>query len=101
MALAIYNEHTDTVQSDILYVIQQGGDGPLKIGRTSNIKSRLTRLQTGNPNSLFVIMEAQNSGYHEPFWSGSSQMKILSKLSVSHTNQTSGYTAFAQFSAVT
>jgi hypothetical protein len=38
-----------------LYVIAEGPDGPLKIGRSISAKNRLASLQTGNPRSLMLI----------------------------------------------
>lgn len=39
----------------ILYLIQMGEDGPVKIGITSDIKKRLTELQVGNPKRLRIL----------------------------------------------
>jgi hypothetical protein len=37
------------------YVIQAEKCGPVKIGKTTNIESRLKALQTGHPNELVVL----------------------------------------------
>jgi hypothetical protein len=40
----------------VLYFIQEGQDGPIKIGFTDeNINRRLTQLQTGNPKKLVCL----------------------------------------------
>jgi len=42
--------------SEIIYFIQSGNNGPIKIGHTKfNINSRLKSLQTGNPVKLILI----------------------------------------------
>jgi hypothetical protein len=38
-----------------LYVIAEGANGPLKIGRSVSAKNRLASLQTGNPRSLMLV----------------------------------------------
>lgn len=39
-----------------IYFIQQGDDGPIKVGYTKkSVKTRLGLLQVGNPDELFVI----------------------------------------------
>jgi hypothetical protein len=42
-------------EKGILYFIQQSNDGPIKIGITENLESRLSQLQTSNPYPLIVI----------------------------------------------
>ncbi len=42
-------------EKGFLYFIQQSNDGPIKIGITENIESRLSQLQTSNPYPLVVI----------------------------------------------
>lgn len=37
-----------------LYIISEGEDGPIKIGRSRNAWTRLQALQTGNPRSLKI-----------------------------------------------
>jgi hypothetical protein len=43
--------HKDT----ILYVIQRGADGPIKVGISKNVESRLSDLQTGNAERLRLL----------------------------------------------
>jgi hypothetical protein len=38
-----------------LYFIQQGGDGPIKIGRATNVRRRLSELRDGSPDELYLI----------------------------------------------
>jgi hypothetical protein len=39
-----------------VYFIQRGGDGPIKIGTTSNkLRSRLREVQIGSPDPLYLI----------------------------------------------
>ena len=40
----------------IIYFIQMGESGPIKIGATTSIESRLSGLQTGNPEKLRVLL---------------------------------------------
>lgn len=42
----------------MIYFIQQGNDGPIKIGHTTNVIRRLKSLQIGNPNWLQVLATA-------------------------------------------
>ena len=39
----------------VLYVIQRGNDGPIKIGFTRNLKSRLAQLQSASAEKLHVL----------------------------------------------
>lgn len=39
----------------MIYFIQAGNDGPIKIGKTNNIKQRLAELQTGSPAKLKLL----------------------------------------------
>lgn len=41
--------------SSFLYIISEGEDGPIKIGRSRNPGSRLLELQTGNARRLRVV----------------------------------------------
>src|ERR1700722_19951266 len=44
------------------YFIQQGTDGPIKIGYTDiGVRMRLTQLQTGNPEKLNLLLELPGS----------------------------------------
>lgn len=38
------------------YVVQQGEDGPVKIGKSANIEARLKQLQTGSPHALVLLL---------------------------------------------
>lgn len=40
----------------VIYVIQAGVDGPVKVGLTtqSGLRTRISRMQTGNPHTLFL-----------------------------------------------
>ena len=38
-----------------IYFIQQGEDGPIKVGFSTNIKRRMETLQTANPYPLFLL----------------------------------------------
>ena len=46
----------------VIYFIQSGGDGPIKIGRASNLAKRVAELQCGNPSPL-VILASIHGGY--------------------------------------
>ena len=39
----------------VVYFIQEGSDGPIKIGYTSNLKKRLESMQVGNSKELNVL----------------------------------------------
>jgi len=43
------------MQEHYLYFVQQGENGPVKIGITNNIESRLSSIQTGNPQKLNLL----------------------------------------------
>jgi hypothetical protein len=62
-----YNEETETFHGDALYFIQEGEDGPIKIGR-GDPQGRLKGLQTGNPRVLRIRAHVPNEGYTEIFW---------------------------------
>lgn len=64
-----YDEETESYKSDCLYFVQEGGPtGYIKIGRTSDVKGRMRRLQTGNSNTLSLLHYAENAGWQEAFW---------------------------------
>lgn len=46
---------TKVVERNMIYFIQQGEDGPIKIGKTTDINRRLKELQTGTPNKLHLV----------------------------------------------
>ena len=48
-----------------IYLIQMGDDGPVKIGISTNIKSRLNELQTGCPKKLKLIKILPFKTYEE------------------------------------
>ena len=54
---------------DDLYFIRMG-DGPVKIGRTRNLKSRLKMLQCGSPYPLTVMGVLKDQGDSEGCWHG-------------------------------
>lgn len=39
----------------MIYFIQAGEDGPIKIGRTSSVPQRMANLQVGNPSPLRLL----------------------------------------------
>lgn len=63
-----YNEETDQILCDALYFIAEADTSLIKIGRSNNPKSRLKRLQTGNPRRLSFLHVAENQGWQEAFW---------------------------------
>lgn len=42
-----------------LYIIREGSDGPIKIGRSVSALTRLASLQTGNPRLLHLVASFQ------------------------------------------
>lgn len=48
-----------------VYFIQQGSDGPIKIGFTTNIEQRLKNLQTGSPFPLALLVCVPGSEANE------------------------------------
>jgi hypothetical protein len=44
-----------------VYFVQEGDDGPIKIGWASDLVDRLERLQTGNPRELRIIASLPGS----------------------------------------
>lgn len=44
------------LRTGVIYFLQQGEDGPVKIGfsRDSNLETRIRNLQCGNPTKLFL-----------------------------------------------
>jgi hypothetical protein len=56
----------------LLYFIQDGNDGPIKIGWTTNVRERISRLQMGNPRPLRVVAvilggEEEESRWHNDY----------------------------------
>ncbi len=49
------DDKKDTTLSRFIYFIQEGDNGPIKIGSTRNLKSRLPSLQTGSAKKLRVL----------------------------------------------
>ena len=39
----------------MVYMIQQGKNGPIKVGKAGNVDARLAQLQTGNPTKLYIV----------------------------------------------
>ena len=52
-------------QDSKVYFIRQGIDGPIKIGKSLNPKSRLKTLQTANPIPLSIILIIPEYFYKE------------------------------------
>lgn len=48
-----------------LYIIQMGGTGDFKVGRSDDVARRLTELQTGCPHALRILLEAPGLGDRE------------------------------------
>ena len=48
-----------------LYVIQSRTTGAIKVGRSDDPEKRLRQLQTGCPNTLKLILVAENLGIQE------------------------------------
>jgi hypothetical protein len=48
-----------------LYIIQSGETGAIKIGRTSDIETRISSLQTGCPYPLRLILLVEGYGHIE------------------------------------
>lgn len=49
-----------------LYAVQAVDGGPIKFGRTTDLRRRLTDLQAGNPTELHVIASHPTAGEAEP-----------------------------------
>ena len=52
-------------KGDCLYFIQSSKTGEIKIGRSKHPQKRLKNLQTGNPNSLKIIISLEGLGWRE------------------------------------
>lgn len=48
-----------------LYVFQMAVTGDMKIGRSSNVKRRLSQVQTGCPHKLRILLHAPDQGHRE------------------------------------
>lgn len=48
-----------------LYVLQSGTTGAFKVGRSSDVATRLKQLQTGSPYTLRIILVLQGQGHRE------------------------------------
>lgn len=60
-----------------LYIISEGPDGPVKIGRSKSVHSRLSSLQTGNARNLRIL-----AAWRMPFdWAVEAERDLLSELS--------------------
>lgn len=53
---------------DDLYFIQAGRNGPVKIGRTKEIKARMRMLRSANANELTLLRLLKGRGWEEPIW---------------------------------
>lgn len=51
-----YGAARPTSIKECVYLIQSGDNGPIKIGFTRNLKSRLLNIQTGHPYKLKVLL---------------------------------------------
>jgi hypothetical protein len=51
----------------IIYVVQRGQDGPIKIGMTTRLSVRLKQLQTGSSEPLIVIRKLYLSDFEAAF----------------------------------
>lgn len=49
-----------------LYAIQAENGGPIKFGRTTDLRRRLADLQAGNPSTLRVLASHPSAGEAEP-----------------------------------
>ena len=67
------SEHKEEEINEVVYFIQMGGFGPIKIGYASNVDKRLSSLQTGNPEKLRIIKtipassKQDESSFHKMF----------------------------------
>ena len=52
-------------KGDCLYFIQSSKTGEIKIGRSKHPQKRLKNLQTGNPNTLKIIISLEGLGWRE------------------------------------
>ena len=48
-----------------LYIIQSHTTGAFKVGRSSDVETRLKQLQTGSPYKLRIILVLENQGTRE------------------------------------
>ena len=48
-----------------LYVIQSKVTGTFKVGRSSDVQTRLKQLQTGSPYDLRIVLVLENQGHRE------------------------------------
>jgi hypothetical protein len=64
-AVEIAFDRIKEAESDHLYVIQAGTDGPVKIGRSVCPGARLAQLQTGSPVRLHLLRTYCRQGHRE------------------------------------
>lgn len=65
----------DEPQKRRVYFVQSGPGGPIKIGRSGNVRSRVNEMQTGNPLEIRILAALAPSlrsldeerGLHERF----------------------------------
>ena len=55
-----------------IYLLQQGAFGPIKIGKTANLKARFSSIKSGNPTDIFLRLllrgdHATERGLHQRF----------------------------------
>lgn len=48
-----------------IYVIQEGEDGPIKLGCSKHPRKRMQELQVGNPNRLHLILQRKGDRLDE------------------------------------
>jgi len=51
----------------MLYIINEGNTNKYKIGKTNNIKKRISQLQCGNSNDLYIFLlcKTKDDNYYE------------------------------------
>jgi len=54
--------------SSVVYFVQAGRNGPIKIGTTNDIARRLTQLQIGSPEEIMLVGMAAGDGELEDEW---------------------------------
>lgn len=64
-AVEIAFDRIKEAESDHLYVIQAGADGPVKVGRSGSPAARVAQLQTGSPLRLLLVRTYYYQGHRE------------------------------------
>ena len=60
-----YDVDIDCLSGEIIYFVQCGKDGPIKIGYTQNLKQRMSAMQVYNPHRLKVVCVFQGGSFVE------------------------------------